>query len=47
MAAEVDGVGDKFLGYTTTADVQTLLEGFVIISLISAHFIDQFFMSRN
>jgi hypothetical protein len=48
MAEEVDGVGDKWLQDTTTVDVQTLLEAFVIISLTSAHFIDQFlFMGKK
>ena len=42
MAEEVDGVGDKCLGDTTTVDVHTLLEVFLIISLTTAHFIDHF-----
>jgi len=43
MAEEIDGVGDKWLGYTTTVDAHTLLEAFLIISLTTAQFNDQFF----
>jgi hypothetical protein len=42
--AEEDGeVGDKGSGYTTTVDIQTLLEALVIMSLRSACFIDEVF----
>jgi hypothetical protein len=40
-AEEVDGVGDKGLGDTTTVDVQTHLEAFLNMSLRSACFIDE------
>jgi hypothetical protein len=32
LAEEVDGVGDKGLGDTTTLDAQTLLEAFLTMS---------------
>ena len=46
MAEEVDGLGDKLLGYTTTVDEHALLEAFLIISLTTAHFSDKFFMGK-
>lgn len=45
-AEEFDGVGDKWLGVTTTVDLHTLLKAFLIISLTPAHFIDQFFYGQ-
>lgn len=41
IAEEVDAIGDKGLGDTTTADVQTLLDTFLNMSLISACFNDE------
>jgi len=47
IAEEVDGVGDKGLGDTTTVHVHTLLEAFVNISLRSACFTDEPFFSKK
>jgi len=41
MAEEVDGVGDKVSGDTTTVDVHTLLEAFLSMILSSAYLIDK------
>jgi hypothetical protein len=43
LAEEVDGVGDKGPGETTTSNVETQLEGFVNISLRFACFNDNLF----
>jgi len=47
IAEEVDGVGDKGLGDTTTVHVHTLLEAFVNKSLRSACFTDDPFSSKK
>jgi hypothetical protein len=44
IAEEVDRVGDKGSGDTTTVDVQTLLEAFKNMSLISTCFNDVAFL---
>jgi hypothetical protein len=41
IAEEVDGVGDSGSGDTTMVDVQTLLEAFLHMSLISDNFTDE------
>jgi len=43
-AEDVDGVGGKGLGYTTTVDVQTLLETALNMSLKPACFTDDAFL---
>jgi hypothetical protein len=45
--AEVDRVGDKGSGDTTTVHVQTLLEASLKMSLISACFIDEASSGKN
>jgi hypothetical protein len=48
IAEEVDGIGDKGLGDTTTGDVQMLLETFLNMSLRSACFNDGgFFLVKS
>ena len=47
IAEEIDGVGDKGLGDTTTVDVHILLEDFVNIYLRSACFTDEPFSSKK
>jgi hypothetical protein len=42
--AEVDGVADKESGDTTTVDVQTLLEAFLNMSLMSSCFTGESFL---
>jgi hypothetical protein len=41
MAEEVDGVREKGSGDTTRADVQTHIEDYLNMALISACFIDE------
>jgi hypothetical protein len=43
VVEEFDGVGGKGSGYTTTVDVQTLMEAFVSMSLRSACSVDEAF----
>jgi hypothetical protein len=44
IAEELDKIGDKWSGDTTTVNVQTLLEAFWNISPRSAIFIDKAFL---
>jgi hypothetical protein len=48
IAEEVDEVGDKGSGHTTTDDVWTILEVFLNLPLRSANFIDKtFFLVKS
>jgi hypothetical protein len=44
---EVDGVGDKESGVTTTLDIHTLLEAFFNLSLGSARFTEKAFSFKK